>query len=91
MSDSRRKFLQKLSVIPALPLLNGDAFLESPKKLPTFPILANEYNWTTFYKREGKTGLKAFEPSFNSSYSGFEDGERGIWEVGVFVVQDLRP
>jgi inosose dehydratase len=81
MSDSRRKFLQKLSVIPALSLLKSDAFATETNALPKFPISSNAYNWFTFYRRENKTwgdnwnahmetyaktGLTAFEPSFNS-------------------------
>lgn len=81
MSDSRRKFLQKLSVIPALPLLKSNPFETQDKILPQFPISSNAYNWLTFYRRENKawgenwdahmktyaeTGLKAFEPTFTS-------------------------
>jgi inosose dehydratase len=81
MSDSRRKFLQNLSVIPALTLLKNDAVAAKTNALPKFPISSNAYNWFTFYRRENKTwgddwnahmetyaktGLTAFEPSFNS-------------------------
>lgn len=69
---NRRNFL---SVLPAL-LLTAFAQISKPD---TYPIAANDYNWITFYKREGKvwggdaleqniaevakTGIKAFEPN----------------------------
>jgi inosose dehydratase len=55
MSDSRRKFLQNLSVIPALTLLKSDAVAAKTDALPKFPISSNTYNWFTFYRRENKT------------------------------------
>lgn len=82
MSDSRRNFLQKLTLLPVFNSVKIDNLLSSTKKLREFPISSNTYNWLTFYRREGKTwgenwhkdmqtyaktGLKAFEPSFNSS------------------------
>lgn len=69
---NRRSFL---SMLPAIPLA-GLSLNDTAKKLP---LACNDYNWITFYKREGKiwggqaleqniaslaeTGLMAFEPN----------------------------
>jgi inosose dehydratase len=69
---NRRSFL---SILPAIPL----TALSANDTAQTFPVACNDYNWITFYKREGKTwggpaleqnigavaqtGLKAFEPN----------------------------
>jgi inosose dehydratase len=76
-TNSRRAFLNNLTALASLPLLQNSL----SESIGKFPISCNAYNWYTFYSREGKnwgenwheciaefakTGLKAFEPSLTS-------------------------
>jgi len=71
--------MQRRNFIAALPLLATIKFGDF--QLDKMPISSNGYNWTTFYRREGKiwgenpvedmrryaeTGLKAFEPGIEN-------------------------
>ena len=79
MTPNRRQFLNLVAGASAASVLSAaqsEAFAAYP-----FPISANSYNWHTFYGRDNKnwgedldaclaefakTGLKAYEPSFNA-------------------------
>ncbi len=79
METNRRNFLSGLASA-SLGTFLLSSFSEKAKT-NVFPISCNTYNWTTFYKRQGKnwgedwdaciadfakTGIPAIEPSFNN-------------------------
>lgn len=83
MHISRRKFLKAVNGSAAAAALVNDALAGHAitENHTNFPIACNNYNWLTFYKREGKTwggdaleenmaavastGIKAFEPNIS--------------------------
>ena len=80
MTPNRRQFLNLVAGASAATVLSSTQS-EVFASYPT-PIAANSYNWYTFYGRDNKnwgedldacladfakTGLKAYEPSFNSA------------------------
>jgi inosose dehydratase len=81
MPSNRRDFINLLAGASAATLLSSAAKNEKAGPYP-YPIAANNYNWHTFYNRQGKewgkdwdacladyakTGLTAIEQSFNSA------------------------
>ncbi|ACT93857.1 sugar phosphate isomerase/epimerase family protein [Dyadobacter fermentans] len=80
MSQNRRQFLNTLAVSAGAAVLSEAARAE--QHAAPFPLSCNQYSWITFYARDGKewganpdaslaefasTGLKAYEPAFNSA------------------------
>lgn len=80
MSQNRRQFLNTLAVSAGAAVLSEAARAE--QHATPFPLSCNQYSWITFYARDGKewganadaslaefasTGLKAYEPAFNSA------------------------
>lgn len=80
MSQNRRQFLNTLAVSTGAAVLSEAARAE--QHAAPFPLSCNQYSWITFYARDGKewganpdaslaefasTGLKAYEPAFNSA------------------------
>jgi len=78
MTLDRRQFLSSLSAAGSLALVSPA--LQAAPKAPA--ISCNQYNWITFYERDGKkwmsdpdasmadflkSGLRAYEPSFNQA------------------------
>ncbi|WP_159467145.1 sugar phosphate isomerase/epimerase [Dyadobacter sp. 3J3] len=79
MKPNRRQFINSALMIAGSSLLSEVGF--SKENTRSFPISCNQYDWITFYQREGKdwfsdldasladfasTGLKAYEPGLNT-------------------------
>lgn len=79
MKSNRRQFINSAAMLAASALLPENVF--SKENVKSFPISCNQYDWITFYQREGKdwfldldssladfasTGLKAYEPGLNT-------------------------
>ncbi|GLU55985.1 sugar phosphate isomerase/epimerase family protein [Dyadobacter frigoris] len=79
MKSNRRQFINSAAMLAASALLPENVF--SKGNINSFPISCNQYDWITFYQREGKdwfsdldssladfasTGLKAYEPGLNT-------------------------
>lgn len=80
MSQNRRQCFNTLAVSAGAAVLSEAARAE--QNASPYPLSCNQYSWITFYTREGKewganpdaclaefasTGLKAYEPAFNSA------------------------
>ena len=79
MGLNRRQFINSAAILATSGLLPENVF--SKENVKSFPVSCNQYDWITFYQREGKdwfadldtsladfasTGLKAYEPGLNT-------------------------
>ncbi|MCF0054143.1 sugar phosphate isomerase/epimerase [Dyadobacter sp. CY356] len=79
MKSNRRQFINSAAMLTGSAMLPD--FVFSKENLKSFPISCNQYDWITFYQREGKdwfadldasladfasTGITAYEPGLNT-------------------------